>query len=62
VTDFNDGLMHTASDAAIVYTPGGRFVLSIYLYDADQLHWEPAQRLVAYLTAAAYHYFTLEPK
>lgn len=56
VTDFEDGLLHTASDAAIVYTPGGDFVLTAYLYHAEQLQWDSSQNLVAYLTAAAYNY------
>lgn len=58
-TDFVDGLMHTASDAAIVYTPGGNFVLTVYLYDQVQLPWDPAQRLVAYLTTSAYNFYNL---
>lgn len=58
VTDVTDGLMHTASDAAIVYTPGGDFVLTTYLYHRDQLHWDPAQRLVARLATAAYNFYT----
>jgi beta-lactamase class A len=56
VIDPRDGLMHAASDAAIVYTPGGNFVLTIYLYHPDQLHWEPAQRLAARLTTAVVNY------
>ncbi len=59
VTDALDGLLHTASDAAIVYTPGGDFVLTAYLYHPNQLQWEPAQNLVAYLTAAAYNYHVI---
>lgn len=57
VTDPLDGLMHNASDAAVVYTPGGSFVLSIYLYDTNQLMWDPAQLLVARLTTAVYNYY-----
>jgi hypothetical protein len=59
VTDFEDGLLHTASDAAIVYTPGGDFVLTAYLYQPEQLQWESSQNLVAYLTAAAYNYHVI---
>ena len=57
VTDPADGLMHQASDAALVFTPGGDFALTVYLHQADQLQWDPAQRLVARLTTAVYNYF-----
>lgn len=57
VTDPADGLMHQASDAALVFTPGGNFTLTIYLHQTDQLQWDPAQRLVARLTTAVYNYY-----
>jgi beta-lactamase class A len=57
VTDSNDGLLHTASDAAIVYTPGGNFILTIYLYHPNQLPWDDAQRLVARLATAVYNFY-----
>lgn len=57
VTDPADGLMHTASDAAIVGTPGGKFILTIYLYHHDQLQWDPAQRLAARLATAVYNFY-----
>jgi beta-lactamase class A len=57
VTDFRDGLLHTASDVGVVYTPGGRFVISVFLYDSAQLQWDPAQLLVARLARAAYNFY-----
>ena len=57
VTDAADDLMHTASDASIVYTPGGDFILTIYLYDAQQLNWDEAQRLTARLATAVYNFY-----
>ncbi len=57
VTDANDGLMHTASDAAAVFTPGGNFILTIYLYHPVQLQWDDAQRLVARLATAADNFY-----
>jgi beta-lactamase class A len=57
VIDPRDGLMHAASDAAIVYTPGGDFILTAYLYHPEQLHWEPAQRLVARMATAINNYY-----
>ena len=57
VTDSSDGLLHTASDAAIVYTPGGNFVFTVYLYHPDQLPWDDSQRLVARLATAVYNFY-----
>lgn len=57
VTDAKDGLLHTVSDAAIVYTPGGNFVFTVYLYHAQQLPWEDAQRLVARLATAVDNFY-----
>lgn len=57
VTDPVDGLMHTASDAAVVYTPGGNFVLTVYFYDPAQLPWDPAQVLSSRLVATAYNFY-----
>jgi beta-lactamase class A len=57
VTDTTDGLMHAASDATLVFTPGGNFVLTVYLYHPDQLQWDPAQRLVARLATAVNNYY-----
>ena len=57
VTDSTDGLLHTASDAAIVYTPGGSFVFTVYLYHPVQLPWDDSQRLVARLATAVYNFY-----
>ena len=58
VTDLTDGLLHTTSDAAIVYTPGGDFVFTIYLYDPQQLPWDDVQRMVvARLANAVYNFY-----
>ncbi len=56
VTDPADGLMHSTSDATLVFTPGGNFVLTVYLYHPEQLQWDPAQRLVARLATAVHNY------
>jgi beta-lactamase class A len=53
----SDGLLHTLGDAAIVYTPKGNFVLSIFLYQPTQLLFDPANNLIADLTQASYNYF-----
>ncbi len=51
------GVMNTLGDAGIVYTPGGNYVLAIFLYHPDQLIWEPASELVATQSEAVYNYF-----
>lgn len=57
VTDPLDGLMHSASDAALVYTPGGDFVMTVYFYHVEQLNWDAAQRLSARLATAVDNYY-----
>jgi len=53
------GIIKTIGDAGIVYTPGGNFILVIFLHHPDQLVWDPASRLVADLTRAIYNYYNL---
>jgi beta-lactamase class A len=54
-----DGLMHTVGDAALVYTPGGNYVLCIFIHNTGQIVWQSANRLYAQLSAAVYNYFNL---
>jgi hypothetical protein len=44
-------------DAGIVFTPGGDYALSIFLWNEQEMIWEPTSRLVADLSRAAYNYF-----
>ena len=44
-------------DAGIVFTPGGDYVLCIYLYYTDWLEWEVSSPLMARISEAAYNYF-----
>ena len=53
----SDGLLHTIGDAGIVYTPGGNFILSVYLHNKTQLLFDPANKLVADLSRAVYNYY-----
>lgn len=52
-------IIHNVSDAAIVYTPGGDFVLTVYMYHPVQIVFEPANDLVGDLAEAAYNYYNL---
>lgn len=55
----SDNLMHTISDAGIVYSPGGNYVICIYMHDPRQLLWDPANLMVSKLSEAVYNYFNL---
>jgi beta-lactamase class A len=45
------------SDAGIVYSPGGDYVVSIFMWDDREMVWEPTAALFAQLGRAVYNYF-----
>jgi hypothetical protein len=47
------------ADAALVYSPGGDYVLVVYLYDPIQVVFEPVNVMVAQLSQAIYNYFNV---
>ena len=47
------------SDAGIVYTPGGNYVLTIYVYNPGGGNWSTVSPLYAELSRAIYNYFNL---
>jgi hypothetical protein len=53
----NDGMLHTIGDAGIAFTPGGNFVMVVFMYDQNQLVFDPANKLFASLSQAVYNYF-----
>jgi len=53
------GIMNSLGDAGIVYTPGGDYVLVIFLHHPVQLLWDPASELVSNLSEAVYNYFNV---
>jgi hypothetical protein len=53
------GIINTVGDAGIVYTPGGDYILVIFLYHPEQLVWEPASRLIADLGRAVYNFYNV---
>jgi beta-lactamase class A len=55
-----DGLLHSMSDAAIVFTPGGDYILNIFIYDADRLDFDQGNRLIARLSQTVYNFFNVE--
>jgi len=58
-TDPVDGVMHTVGDAGLIYTPGGNYVLTVYIHDTQQIIWDSANKLFADLSRAVYNYFNL---
>jgi hypothetical protein len=53
----NDGLIHTIGDVAIVYTPGGNYVLSIFVHHTVQALFDPVNNLFAEISRATYNFF-----
>jgi beta-lactamase class A len=58
VTD-SYGIIHDMSDAAIVYTPAGNYVLTVFLYDGEQIIFDPANEMVKNISRAVYNYYNL---
>jgi beta-lactamase class A len=54
-----NGIINTIGDAGIIYSPGGNYVLVVFLHHPEQLVWEPASKLVADLSTAVYNYYNL---
>ncbi len=55
--EYPDGLIHTMGDAGIAYTPGGNFVIVVFVHDPVQVVFDPVNAMVAHLGTAAYNYF-----
>jgi beta-lactamase class A len=51
--------MNQFSDAGIVYTPGGNYILTIYVYHPVQALWDIVSPMYAELSRAVYNYFNL---
>lgn len=50
-----DGLIHTMSDSAVVFTLGGDYVLVIFAHTQEQFLYDPANRLFARLSQSIYN-------
>jgi beta-lactamase class A len=59
ITNVSDYLTHDYSDAAIIYTPGGDYVLCVYQYDSNQILYDNANQLFANISRAVYNYYNL---
>ena len=58
-TTESDGLIHTISDAGIIYSAGGNYILTIYIHDREQLLWERMNFMIALLSQTAYNFYNL---
>jgi beta-lactamase class A len=54
-----NGIINTIGDAGIIYTPGGNYVLVVFLHHPVQLVWDPASALIADLSQAVYNYYNI---
>jgi len=54
-----DNYENQFSDAAIVYTPGGNYILTIYSYNPVQFMWDITTHIYGELSRAVYNYFNL---
>ena len=52
-----DGLMHSIGDAGIIYTPGGNYVMTVFMHQPVQLLFDSVNNLIADLSRAVYNYF-----
>jgi beta-lactamase class A len=59
ISDAGSGVIKNISDSAIVYTPGGDYILVMYAYHPIQAVWEPVSKLFADLSQVVYNYFNL---
>lgn len=59
ISEPSSGVIKNISDAAIVYTPGGNYVLVIYAYHPVQTVWEPVSTLFAQLSQTVYNFYNL---
>jgi beta-lactamase class A len=57
----SNGIVADWSDAGIVYTPGGNFVLCMYAHHPVQIVFDDANHLFANLTQATYNYYNTSP-
>jgi len=50
----------THGDAALVLSPGGDYVIAVYLYKPDWLEWELSSPLMEEVSRATYNYFNFD--
>lgn len=56
-TEESDGYLHSISDVGIIYGRETDYLLIVFLYDDNQLLFDPANKLIAQLSQVVYNYF-----
>jgi beta-lactamase class A len=56
----SDGYQHMLGNTGIIYTPGGNYIMSVFMYHPVQLIFDPANKLVMDMSQATYNYFNLQ--
>jgi beta-lactamase class A len=59
ISEAGSGVIKNISDSAIVYTPGGNYILVMFAYHPVQTVWEPVSEMFAQLSQIVYNYFNL---
>ncbi|HLF72995.1 MAG TPA: serine hydrolase [Anaerolineales bacterium] len=59
ISEPSSGVIQNISDAAIVYTPGGNYVLVMYAYHPVQTVWEPVSTLFAQMSQVVYNFYNI---
>ncbi len=54
-----DGQLRFMSDVGMVFSPGGDYVLNVFVYDSERLDFDQGNRLVARLSQTVYNFFNL---
>jgi hypothetical protein len=52
-----DGLVHTYGNAALIYSPGGNYILTIFAHHPVQAVFDPVNVLFANISSAIYNFF-----
>ena len=53
------GVIQNISDAGIIFSPGGDYILVVYCYHPVQTVWEPVSGMITKISQVVYNYFTL---
>ena len=53
----NDGLIHSISDAGIIYSPNTTYILTMFFYHPDQLVFDSTNVMASEISGAVYQFF-----
>jgi beta-lactamase class A len=46
-------------DAGIVFSPGGDYVLAVFLANEQEMIWDPTSKMFSEISRAVYNYFNM---